>query len=212
MQRFCKPALVVASGMIAAASAFAAPETGEHGAEGAEHGAGAAHTGGGFFDGLIYSLTDPVTHVAFLAFAAFLAIAWRMGALKTVFGALDGRAEKIRNELENAQSLRDQAAALLAQAERKSQEADREAEGLLEQARADAQRIVEDARRDMSEKMARREAQAEQRIARAEVEATNEVRRAAADAATEAVRRVLASGKGDDAFERALGEIEKALK
>ncbi|HBT37333.1 MAG TPA: hypothetical protein DEB52_15400, partial [Hyphomonas sp.] len=77
-----------------------------------------AHGGGGFIGGFMYSLTDPVTHTAFLAFAAFLLIAWRMGALKTILGGLDKRADDIRNELEEAQSLREQAAEALALAER----------------------------------------------------------------------------------------------
>ena len=71
-----------------------------------------AHGGGGFIGGFMYSLTDPVTHTAFLAFAAFLLIAWRMGALKTILGGLDKRADDIRNELEAAQSLREQATRL----------------------------------------------------------------------------------------------------
>lgn len=176
-----------------------------------EHGAAGGHGGGGFLGGLAYSATDPVTFTAFLALCGFVAIAWRMGAFKTVLGGLDSRADAIRKELEEAASLREQAADALAAAERKAQDADKEAEAMIEQAKADAKRIMEETRKDIAERLARREALAEARIARAEAEATEEVRRAAADAATEAARRLLASDTAVDQFESAAREIEKAL-
>lgn len=170
-----------------------------------------AHGGGGFIGGFMYSLTDPVTHTAFLAFAAFLLIAWRMGALKTILGGLDKRADDIRNELEEAQSLREQAAEALALAERRQQDADKEAEAMIAQAKDDAKRIMKEARKDIADRLARREALAEARITRAEAEATEEVRRAAADAATAAAKRLLAEATAVDQFESAAREIEKAL-
>jgi F-type H+-transporting ATPase subunit b len=176
-----------------------------------EHGAAGGHDGGGFLGGLAYAATDPVTFTAFLALCGFVAIAWRMGAFKTVLGGLDARADAIRKELEEAASLREQAADALAAAERKAQDADKEAEAMIEQAKADAKRIMEETRKDIAERLARREALAEARIARAEAEATEEVRRAAADAATEAARRLLAGDTAVDQFEKAAREIEKAL-
>lgn len=165
----------------------------------------------GFVGGLMYSLKDPVTHVAFLAMAAFLLIAARMGAFKVIFGGLDRRAEGIRTELENAASLREQAAEALALAERRAQDADKEAEAIIEQAKRDAKAMLEEARRDLAEKIARREAQAAARITRAEAEAASEVRRAAADAATAAARRILAEETSVDQFEAAARDIERAL-
>ena len=177
-----------------------------------------AHGGGGFIGGFMYSLTDPVTHTAFLAFAAFLLIAWRMGALKTILGGLDKRADDIRNELEEAQSLREQAAEALALAERRQQDADKEAEAMIAQAKDDAKRIMKEARKDIADRLARREALAEARITRAEAEATQHLhvgpwtqRRAAADAATAAAKRLLAEDTAVDQFESAAREIEKAL-
>ncbi|KCZ58252.1 MULTISPECIES: hypothetical protein [Hyphomonas] len=187
------PALTLAA--LAASPAFAASDS----------------HGGGFVGGLMYSLTDPVTHTAFLALAVFLLIAWRMGALKAITSGLDKRADDIRKELDEAQNLREQAAETLALAERRQQDADKEAEAMIAQAKEDAKRIMEEARKDIAERLARREAQAEARIARAEAEATEQVRRAAADAATEAARRLLAEDTAVDQFESAAREIEKAL-
>lgn len=166
---------------------------------------------GGFVGGLAYAAKDPVTFVAFLCMVTFLLIAARMGAFKAVLGGLDNRAAAIRTELEQAANLREQAAEALALAERRAQDADKEAEAIIEQAKRDAKEMLEEARRDLAEKISRREAQAAARISRAEADAASEVRRAAADAATAAARRILAEEKSVDQFEAAAREIERAL-
>ncbi|MFN4226171.1 MAG: F0F1 ATP synthase subunit B [Hyphomonas sp.] len=162
-------------------------------------------------DTLLTPFGDLVTHLVFIGILIFFAIIWRVGAFKAVFGSLDNRAEAIRKELEEAANLREQAAEALALAERRQQDADKEAEAIIEQAKADAKAMLEEAKKDLADKIARREAQAAARIARAEAEAADEVRRAAADAATEAARRVMAGQSGAEQFEAAAREIEKAL-
>lgn len=162
-------------------------------------------------DTLLTPFGDTVTHLVFLGILIFFAIIWRVGAFKAVFGGLDKRADTIKAQLEEAASLREQASEALALAERRQQDADKEAEAIIEQAKADAKAMLEEAKKDLADKIARREAQAANRIARAEAEAANEVRRAAADAATEAARRVMAEQSSADLFEAAAREIEKAL-
>lgn len=176
-----------------------------------ESGHGGDHGGGGFIGGLEYAFSDPVTLSAFLALCGFLAIAWRAGAFKTVLGGLDKRADAIRAELEEARSLREQAAEVLAAAERKSLDADQEAEAMIEQAKHDAKQIMKEAHKELEDRLARREAMAAARIARAEAEAAEDVRRAAADAATAAARRLLAEDTSVDQFEAAAAEIERSL-
>lgn len=164
------------------------------------------------FGNLAYPFTDQATNFAFGAFVAFVAIAISLGALKSITSALDGRADDIKRQLDESRQLREEAAAALADAERKQKEADQAAEAMIKQAKADAKLMIEQARKDLQEKVARREAQAEARIARAEAEAAEDVRRAAADAATRASRDIVAnSPKRGDLFTEALGEIEKAL-
>jgi F-type H+-transporting ATPase subunit b len=163
-------------------------------------------------EGLLTPFTDPVTHMVAASIIVFLAIAWRMGAFKALLGGIDARADKIANDLAEAANLREQAATALVAAERRSAEAEKEAEGVVARAKTDAARMMEEARKDMAEKLARREAQAVQRIARAEMEAESEVRRAAADAATAAARKILAADTSGDAFDRAANEIERTLR
>jgi F-type H+-transporting ATPase subunit b len=159
-----------------------------------------------------YRLTDPATNLALLALIIFLGIVWYVGGFKFVGNFLDKRAEGIKNELEEARKLRDEAKKILADTEKRQKEAEAEADAIITRAKQDAKALAEQSARDLEARMKRREQLAEERIARAEAEATDEVRRAAADAATEAARRVL-SEKADagDQFDRAVSEIEQAL-
>ena len=77
------------------------------------------------------------THWAFLTLVVFLAIVWRLGAFKAIFGGLDKRAEEIQHELNQAQSMREEAATKLKEAERLQQEATDHAEAILRQAEAE---------------------------------------------------------------------------
>ena len=155
---------------------------------------------------------DPVTHTAFAALVVFLIIAARMGAFKAIFSSLDNRAEDIQNQINEARALREEAAKLMADAERKAKEADAAAQDIVKRAKADAKTLMAQAKDELEAKVARREAQAEQRIARAESEAADDVRRAAADAATKAATDILAGAdKGDDQFDKALKEISTRL-
>jgi F-type H+-transporting ATPase subunit b len=167
--------------------------------------------GEGFMGGLAYAASDPVTFVAFLALVVFLLIAARMGAFKTILGGLDARSIAIATELEEARNLRERAAEALAHAERRQQDADKEAEAMIDQAKADAKQIMAEARKDIADRMVRREALAESRIARAENEATEQVRHAAANAAISAARRILSEDTRVDQFEPAAREIDRAL-
>ena len=170
------------------------------------------HSAGASFFNIIEPFTDPVTHVAFAALVVFLLIVAFLGGFKAVSGMLDNRASEIQKQLDESRALREEAAAMLADAERKQKEADQTAEAMIKQAKEDAKLMVEQARKDLADKVARREAQAEARIARAEAEAAQDVRRAAADAATRASKDIIASsGKRGDLFDEALQEIDKAL-
>jgi len=156
-------------------------------------------------------LTHPATNVAFFALVIFLLVMWRIGGFKAMTGGLDKRADAIAAQLNEAKDLREAAAKLLADAERKQAQAEKDAAGIVEQAKKDAELLMADQRTALAAKLERREAIAEARIGQAENEAAAEVRRAAADAATAAARDILARNSDDDMFERAAQDIEKAL-
>ncbi len=149
-----------------------------------------------------------------LAFVIFVAAIWRPVG-RMMGGALDGRADKIREQLEEAVRLREEAQALYAQYERQQQEAVAEAEQILAHAREEAARQDRQAAEALEAALKRREEQVLERIARAEQEALNEVRAAAVDVAVRATRKLLAEtldAEGHAALvDEAIADLDKQL-
>ncbi len=127
--------------------------------------------------------------------------------------ALDKRGARIRDELDEAERLRREAAAVLASFEGKRAQAEKEAADLVDQARAEAELIAKEAEQRLSDFVQRRTAQAEQKIANAELQAMAQVRAAAADAATAAAEIVLREDtKGsfaDRLIEQGIGDVKR---
>jgi len=128
-------------------------------------------------------------------------------------GSLDGRADRIRDELEEARRLREEAQQLLAEYQRKRAEAEKEAGDIVSAAGREAEALREDAKSKAEEYVTRRTAMAEQKIAQAEREAVNAVRSSAVDIAVEAARRILAqqSDTAPSAFQASLNEVRTKL-
>ena len=125
-----------------------------------------------------------------LAFVIFIAICWRrVGRL--IAGGLDGRAARIKEELDEAVRLREEAQALLARYQRQQSEAVTEAEDILALARDEAERQTTHAAEALDDMLKRREQQAMDRIARAEEDALAEVRTAAVDLAVAATLKLI---------------------
>jgi len=123
--------------------------------------------------------------VVFLALVVYLRVPGMIGR------NLDQRAERIRNELEEARKLREEAQQLLAEYQRKRKEAEQEAGEIVEAAKREAGHLVEEAKQRSQEYVARRTTLAEQKIAQAERDAVNAVRSNAVDIAVAAASRLL---------------------
>ena len=130
----------------------------------------------------------------FLAFVLFLLVLVYFGVHKKIAASLDERADKIRTELDEAKSLREEAQALLASYQRKQKEAEDQAEEIVKRARHDAEIMAANARKDLAERLERRAAQAESKIATAEAQAMAEVKAKAAELALEAAEKLIRSG------------------
>lgn len=162
------------------------------------------HGGGASFgDATLWAL---ITLLALIGVFVYLKVP------QLVLGTLDKRADDIQEELDKARELREEAAKLLADTERKAQDAEKEAAEILDRAKADAEQLSVKAKADMDERIKRREALAEAQIARAESEAYDQVKAAATEAAFAAVENLMASGKADDLLESSIGQVEEALK
>lgn len=150
-----------------------------------------------------------------VAFVIFLAIAWRMGAFRTIVEGLDNRGKRIRAELDEAKRLREEASAVLADYTRRRNDAEREAAEIVSGAREEAERIAREAHERMTDFVARRTAAAELKISQAEIQAAQQVRAAAADAAIRVSETILRDdmrgAAADEFLTRSLGDVRGKL-
>jgi len=110
---------------------------------------------------------------------------------RLVGGLLDKRAEGIRNDLDEARKLREEAQTLLASYERKQKEVAEHAEGIVAHAKTEAEMAAARAKEELKESIARRLQAAEDQIASAEAAAVREVRDTAISVAVAAAADVI---------------------
>lgn len=126
-----------------------------------------------------------------IGFLVFLGLMGWVGVHRTIGKSLDDRAARIKAELDEARRLRNEASALLAEYQRKRQDAEGEAQEIVSGAKAEAERLAIEAKARIEEFVARRTKMAETKIAQAEAQAAADVRAAAADAAVAAAEKIL---------------------
>jgi F-type H+-transporting ATPase subunit b len=152
---------------------------------------------------------------ALLGLILFLAIAVYMKVPGSLRGSLDKRAEAIRNELEQAKKLRQEAEALLKEYQRKAQAAETEAAEIVEQAKREAIALAGESKRRIEEYVASRTRLAETKIAQAEQQALQEVRSLSADVAVAAAEKLIGQRvKGDGAaalVARSIADVKAKL-
>ena len=134
-----------------------------------------------------------------LGFVIFVLVLGYFGVHTKLGSALDGRIDKIKNELAEASRLRAEAQALMQSFAAKTAEAEAQAASIVAQAKAEAEAMSKEAQTRIEEYVARRTKQAEEKIAMAEAQAAADVRAAAVDAAIKASEHVLkGSAAGPD--------------
>ena len=125
-----------------------------------------------------------------LAVAVFFVVVWKPGS-RAILGMLDARATRIRDELEAARNLREEAQQALAAYQKRQQEGAAEAEAIISHAKEEAERIAAQSLRDLEEALRRRQLLAQERIAQEEAKALAEIRAVAVDVAISAAREVI---------------------
>lgn len=154
---------------------------------------------------------NPTNWVA-ISFVIFVALAVRY-ALPMIVKGLDGRAAKIREQLEQATKLRQEAEALLESYKQKQKEMLKEAEKTVADAKIEVERMKQRAEIDLKASIDRRSEQANEKIARMEKDAVEQVREHIVDVAISATRLLvgeqLKSTKEDPTISRALEQIQK---
>lgn len=159
----------------------------EQGHEAVTH-AGTEHATGPLLLGVI-----PPVAIVSASMIVLLLIAFWKGAHKTITNGLDAKIADIKNQLEQAKSLRTEAEALRKEYADKIASAEKDAASLLDGARHEAEAIVAKAEADTNEAIARREKMAQDKIASAERVAIAEVRATAARAAANAAQGLIRS-------------------
>ena len=150
-----------------------------------------------------------------IAFVIFVALVLWKGTRRITDG-LDKRAERIRNQLNETQNLREEAQAALASYQRQQRDALAEAEQIIAQAEAEAERLKEHAEEVLAATIKRREEQAVQRIAQAEASAIQDVRDQAVElaigVATKLIAKKIDKSVQGSLIETATNDVIKSLR
>lgn len=160
----------------------------------------------------------PWQHGSFWVFIAIVifAVFFARKIVTPLNAMLDGRAVQVRAALAEAAQLKAEAEAMLADAKKRQDQANKDAADILASAHQEAARIAEELTRDAEATAARRERLALERIAAAEKAAIEEVRSVAIDVATTAATTMLASGFAADTdatmIDHAISGIPAALR
>lgn len=133
---------------------------------------------------------DPRFWVAIAFVAFFVLFGKKIG--KALGKALDGRAGRIRSELDEARRLREEAEALLASYKEKYAKVESEASNILSHARDEANTLVAQTQDELKQLLAARTRMAEEKIAQAEKQALDDVREHLADIALAAAHSLIA--------------------
>jgi F-type H+-transporting ATPase subunit b len=147
-----------------------------------------------------------VSFFGFVALIVYFKIPGKAGEL------LDKRAEQIRDELDEARRLREEAQAMLAEFERKQRDAEKEAASIITLAGQEAEALAKETREKLNDSLERRTKMAEDKIARAEEQALSEVRSVAVNVAIAAAEQIIESKMTPAASKKLVDESIKGLK
>lgn len=164
--------------------------------------------------GAFFSLrnTDFIVLLAFLLFVGIL-VYYKVPSI--VGGLLDKRADGIRNDLDEARRLREEAQEIYASFERRQREVKAQSEDIVTNARREAEAQSAKAKEDLKASIARRLKAADDQISSAENDAVRAVRNRAVQAAISAASELLAaqvkSGTRSAGIDDAIEEVARRL-
>ncbi|MCP1337590.1 F0F1 ATP synthase subunit B [Futiania mangrovi] len=147
-----------------------------------------------------------------VSFVLFFAIVFYLKVPSKIVAGLDARASRIRNELDEARRLREEAQGLLATYQRKRQDAEKEAQDIVTQAKSEAEAASKRAQEALEARIERRLKSVEEKIAQAEADAIRDVRNSAATLAVNAARRVISEELDDKARGKLVTDAISGLK
>ena len=111
-----------------------------------------------------------------VSFVGFMLIAFKLGLHTKLTAGLDNRSEQIKNELDAARALREEAEAVLADYQAKQAAHLKEAEAMLANAKTEAQALSDNAEKELKAALDARMQAAMERIEQQEQQALSDVR------------------------------------
>ncbi len=161
------------------------------------------------------SLLQDSHFVVAISFFLFFGLLAYLGVHKFLGRALDQRADRIREELDEVRRLREEAQAIFAEFERKHREVDTQVGEIVAHAKAEAEQAAENAKADLAASIERRLRGADEQIAMAEANAVREVRDRAVQVAVAAAAEVMAArltaGKADALIDAGIESVGEKL-
>lgn len=161
------------------------------------------------------SLMEDSSVWVLVGFIIVVGILLSQGVIRRLRTFLDGRANQIEQQLDEARNIREEAQKILADYQKRQREAEGEAESIIALAKADAKAMKSEAKAKLDEQVARRTQAAHERIARAEAQALAEVRAQTADLSIAAAREIIKSRTDGAAqkhlLDRAIADIRGKL-
>lgn len=153
--------------------------------------------------------------VVAIGFVIFIGILLYVGVPAMVTKKLDERAVRIRQELDEARALRDEAQSLLASYERRQKEVSGQAQDIVTAARAEAEKAAESAKEEIRRSVARRMHTATEQIAAAEQAAIRQIKdravAVAVAAAGDVLRDRMQPGDADKLIDASISEVGAKL-
>ena len=157
---------------------------------------------------------DPTFWVA-VAFVVFVVLIFKpiKGAL---IGGLDAKILEIRQEVEEAEKLREEAQSLLANYQRQQRQAIQDAEAIVTRAKEEAERHRFEADEAMKDMVRRQEEQSREKIIQAEAIAVQEIREMSVELAMAAAEKLLTDRlfdeEGSNRINQAIEDIPRKLQ
>lgn len=162
----------------------------------------------------MFSLQNPEFWVS-IAAVVVIALLWKPIG-KILASALDGRSQKIRDEIDQAEKLLSDAKTLLARYTGELADAEVQARKIIEQAQREADMIRARAAEELEHALAARQQHVLDRIQQAEAAAITEIRDAAVTMSMQAARKALRDNLNDnqqDALvQKAVGAVKSNLR
>ena len=154
---------------------------------------------------------DPASWVL-VAFIIFIILALVAKAPSMIAKILDSEIEKIKNELNDARKLKEDANSLLADYERKVQNAQKEIEKILDQAKTTAKNHDESARKKVEEYIKRAEQQSIEKITQTEKMALSKVNQEIVSNSIEVAEKIVSENITEENSKKLFSQSVQQIK